>query len=48
MLQVRSYNLSDVEKVPVVKNWLGREGLQFIQNLTNTKKEACKNATGMF
>ena len=47
-LQVKSFDLNDEEKVPVIKNWLGREGLQFIQTVINIEKEACKGATGMF
>ena len=48
VLQEKAYDLNDKEKVPIIKNWLGREGLQFIQTLTNAEKEACKSATGLF
>ena len=48
VLQAKEDNLSDKEKVPIIKNWLGRERLQFIQTLTNVEKEACKITTGQF
>ena len=31
VFQAKVYDLSDEEKVPITRNWLGREGLQFIQ-----------------
>ena len=46
--QAKVYDLYDEEKVPVIKNWLGREGLQFLQTLTNAKKETYKRATMIF
>ena len=30
VIQTEAYDLSREEKVSVIKNWLGREGLQFI------------------
>ena len=27
ILEIKAYELTDEEKVPVIKNWLGREGL---------------------
>ena len=36
---LQSYNLGQTERVSVIKNWLGREGLQLIVNLT--KEEKC-------
>ena len=41
ILQTRPYELNDEEKVPVMKSWLGREGLQLIQTHTSSEKEAC-------
>ena len=35
ILQTRAYELNDVERVPIIKGWLGRERLQFIQIFTN-------------
>ena len=34
MLQAKVYDLNDKETVPIIKSWLSREGLQFIQTLT--------------
>ena len=48
VLQVESYNLSEEGKVPIIKNWVGREGLQSIQSPINTEKEACKSTTRLF
>ena len=48
ILQAKAYDLNHEEKVPIIKNWLGREGLQFIHTLTNAEKETCKSTTGLF
>ena len=48
MLQAEVYDLSEEGKVPIKKNWSGREGLQFMQTLTNAEKEAFKSATWLF
>ena len=45
VLQAKVYDLSDEGKVPIIKIWFSREGLQFIQTLTNAEKEACKSVT---
>ena len=42
------YYISEEGKVPIIKNWLVREGLQSIQTFTNAEKEACKRTTGWF
>ena len=42
ILQMKMYHLNDAEKVPIIKNWIGREGLQSIQTPTNTEKDTCK------
>ena len=34
--------------MPNIKDWLGREDLQFIQTLTNAEKEACRSTAGLF
>ena len=48
MLQAKMYKLTEEEKIPGIKNLFGREGLQLIQSYTNSKKEACKTAEGLF
>ena len=47
VVQAEMYDLSEEGKVPIIKNWLGRERLQFILALTKAEKEACKYATGL-
>ena len=44
MLQAEVHDLSEEEKVPIIKNWLGTEGLQFIPTPTNMEKEVCNKA----
>ena len=39
VLQSEVYGLREVGKVPIIKSWLSREGLQFIQTLINAEKE---------
>ena len=46
VLPLEAYDPS--EEGAIIKNWLGREGVQFIQTLTNAEKEACKSTTGVF
>ena len=46
--QTQAYDLNDSEKVSILKNWLGKEGLQFIQTLANIEKGACKSTIGLF
>ena len=48
LLQVKLNDPNDKENMPIIKNWLSREGLQFIQNITKAEKEACKSTTGLF
>ena len=43
VLQVRVYDLSDEEKVSIIRHWLGREGLKFIQTLPSTEKKCMQN-----
>ena len=42
-----TYELTIEDKVPIIKNWLGREGLQLINTFTNSDKETCKTAEGL-
>ena len=48
VLQGKACDHNNEEKVSIIKNWLGREDLQFIQTLTKAEKEACKSATALF
>ena len=45
---LQNYNLGQTEKVSLIKNWLGREGLQLRTTLTQDKQEACTNEKGLF
>ena len=38
---LQNYNLGQTERVSVIKNWLGREGLQHMVNLTKEEQNAC-------
>ena len=40
--------MTEKEEVPIIKNWVGREGLKFIQNSMNIEKETCKTVMGLF
>ena len=44
----KAYELTDEEKAPVIKTWLGMEGLQFIKTYTNEEKEKCITAKELF
>ena len=48
VLQSEAYDFSEERKVPIIKNWLDRDGLSFIHTLKNIEKEACKSSTGLF
>ena len=45
---LQNYNSCQTEKVSVIKNWLGREGLQLLAALTDKIQEACNNEKGLF
>ena len=44
ILETKMYELTDEKKIPVIKNWLGREGLKVNKMFTNEEKEICKTA----
>ena len=37
----KHYDLSNAEKVPIIKRRLGREGMKFIETLPAAEKELC-------
>ena len=43
-----SYNLGLTEKESIIKNWLGRGGLQLKATLTQGEQEAYNNEKGLF
>ena len=42
------YNAQEQDKIAMVKNWLGRKGLHYVESLTETEKHACKTLQGLF
>ena len=43
-----TYNLQEMDKIAMIKNWLGRKGLHYIENLTEREKEKCGTLEGPF
>ena len=41
------YNIPETDKLAVVKNWLGRKGLQYLVTLTTAEKEMCNTLEGL-
>ena len=37
--EIKAYELTDEEKVPVIRNWFGQKGLQVIKMFTNEETE---------
>ena len=36
----QNYSISQAGRVPIIKHWLGRQGLQLLESLTQEKQEA--------
>ena len=47
ILQMKMYKLPKEERVPIIKNWLGREDLQLKKTFINAEKETCKTGRGL-
>ena len=43
-----TYNTPQTVKLVLVKNWLGRKGLQYLEMLTMAEKETCNTLEGLF
>ena len=43
-----TYNIPEAEKLAVVKNWLGRKGLHYLETLTMAEREMCNTVEGLF
>ena len=41
------YNTNEQEKIAMVKNWLGRKGLHYLESLTEGEKKACDTLQGL-
>ena len=42
-----TYNAHKQEKITMVKNWLGRKGLHYLESLTEGEKQACGTLQGL-
>ena len=51
ILEVRNvlstYNACEQEKIAMVKNWLGRKGLHYLESLTEAEKQMCDTLQGL-
>ena len=43
-----TYNTLEHDKIAVVKNWLGRKGLHYIESITEAEKQACNTLQRLF
>ena len=43
-----TYKTPQTDKLALVKNWLGRKGLQYLEMLTTAEKETCNTLEGLF
>ena len=43
-----TYNTPQADKLALVKNWLGRKGLQYLETLMTAEKETCSTLEGLF
>ena len=43
-----TYNILQTDKLVLVKNWLGRKGIQYLEMLTGAEKETCNTLEGIF
>ena len=43
-----SYNVQEHDKIAIVKNWLDRKGLHYIESITEVEKWACNTLQGLF
>ena len=44
----KSYNMPDIENIAIIKNWIGRKGLQLLETLAQSEKEKCETTKGLF
>ena len=42
-----TYNTPQTDKLALVKNWLGRKSLQYLETLTTAEKETCNTLEGL-
>ena len=44
---LQNYRISQAERVPIIKNWLGRQGLQLLELFTQAEQEVCNAEEGL-
>ena len=44
----QSHNINQAERVPIIKKWLGRQGLQLLETLTQAEHDACHSKDCLF
>ena len=44
---ISTYSTREQEKIPMVKNWLGRKGLHYIESLIEVEKQTCSTLQGL-
>ena len=42
-----TYNTQEQDKIAIVKTWLGRKGLHYLESLTEGEKQACDTLQGL-
>ena len=42
------YSAQEQDNIAMVKNWLGRKGLHYLESLTEAEKHACDALQGLF
>ena len=42
-----TYNMPEHDKIAIVKNWLGRKGLHYIESITEAENQACNTLQGL-
>ena len=41
-------NVQEHDKITIVKNWLGRKGMHYIESITEVEKQVCSTLQGLF
>ena len=48
IFMMNNCSTQEIERVPIILNWLGWEGLRFVQTLNDEEQEKCRTSTGLF
>ena len=48
ILETRAHKINDEDRISVIKNWLGLEGLLLMETFMQEEKEKCKTTKGLF